>query len=792
MKKKRRTNRGRRKFLSKLLIILVIILALTIYFLFSQLKHLELTGELANVGFVSSDDDPNTTSIIDISINKNITKEINFTHLDIRDKVPYNHLILYMPFDKNDGSKNVYDYSFENNDGILNGTPPHPDCIYDNCYLYGGEEDFIDFGDNDRFDFGDQAFTISLWIKGKAKDNLIIGKDNENKLDKGIFIYTNSEDGYPSYWNGTVQTNFGSNDTNWHHLAITRQTIQNNKVSLYYDGVEVNTTNDERTLSNSKNFRIGVTNDNKDYFNGSLDELMIFSSSLSSIEIENIYNNQSAKFEQEGTITLRQFDFINNGNNNVVVTTDDFDNLLGSSLDLRVAGWDLSDGYDSSKTSVKNKGLRGYWHADSNLNDASGNSNNGAGNGSSGFNDFGYNSGLWGKSFKFDGLNDFINITNDPNLDIINEITISVWIKQEDLSNGVILYKGLSGSDRNYQFDVLQNGRFEFCNDVTCHNTEIVLRENIWEHLIVTYNEVNKVFYHNGVLISNITTSESLSIDTGNLIIGRGPEGVLFNGSMEDLMLFNRSIGTEEVEELYIRGRANYNFEGYQLVDGSNSFSISEDSTNLLTEYKFNAAANRFYTPLLSTGIHFSFDQAGSSSVSSSSRVFVDDGIVDIVFPINSSNTYNNLLNIKYTVNYTNVSTCWYSNGTFRVNKTIPNCRNITNLIWKKGDHEVRVYANSSDGNVSSSRVFFTIQRDYSNRIIDSTSGTDFNQTPPSTDSDPITIGIGSTTDSSQGISEGLDPSIVVYYLIIAVLLIMIFIVIFLIIRATKAHGVIR
>ena len=782
MKKKRRVSRNRRKFLSQSLVILVVLLVIVLYLLFNQLKQLELAGELRSLGIVSADDDVNTTSIIDVSINKNIIKEVNFTHLSVRNKVPYNHLVLYMPFDENDDSDNVYDYK-GNNDGVVNGTPAFADCIYDNCYKFDGKEDFIEFGEDD-FDFGDEAFTISLWVKGNGSGQGIITKDDWSGEDNGIYIFTNnSDDGHYAYWNGISTTIIGKRNDSWHHLVITRKIGDNRNVSLYYDGQFMNSTIDERTLSNSKNFTIGNANDNDNFFNGSIDEIMIFDVSLSGSEIKNIYENQSIRFEQEGTITLRQFDYlISPGNNIVDVTTKKFEDNFGSSLDLRIADWAPVDGYDDDKNSNQNNGLRGYWHADENINDVSGNGNNGIGNGS-----FGYVAGVWDRAFKFDGNDDFVNISNDGDLDVTGNITLSVWIYQDELSTGVIAAKGESTSDRNFEFSVEDDGTIKFCNDENCDNSSIVLREGIWDHLVVTFNEKNKIYYHNGVLISNVSSESVLTIDEGDLLVGTFG-GNFFNGSIDEFMMFDRVLDIEEVEKLYVKGRANYNFKNYQSVDGSNRFDISEDSTNLLAEYKFNAGANGAYTPLLFTGISFdySFDDDDDDD---DLTPFVDDGIVNIVTPNTGSSSNNNFLDVNYTVSYANVSSCWYSNSTFRVNVTLPNCENITDLTWRNGDHEVRIYANSSDGNLSGSRVFFTI-RSNGTRFIDTTRRTDFNQSDIPTDAPPIDLGIGETIESDES-DEKIDPSVLIYYLIIGILLVLIFIVIFLLIKASKSRGII-
>ena len=787
MKKKRRVSKDKRKFLSQSLVILVILLVIVLYLLFNQLKQLEFAGELRSLGIVSADDDVNTTSIIDVSINNNINKEVNFTHLSVSNIVPYSHLIFYMSFDENDDSDNVYDYN-GNIDGVVNGDPVFANCIYDNCYEFDGKEDFIEFGEND-FDFGDEPFTISLWVKGNGSGQGIITKDDWSGLGNGIKIFTNdNDDGHYAYWNGSETTIIGKRNDSWHHLAITRRIVEDSagnikllNVSLYYDGQFMDSTTDGRTLSNSKKFRIGNMNDNVGFFNGSIDEVMIFSGSLTDNQIENIYENQSIRFEEEGIITLRQFDYIETGSNVVDVATDRYENSFGSSLDLRIADWAPVDGYDDDKNSGQNNGLRGYWHADENINDVSGNGNDGSGNGS-----FEYAAGVWDRAFKFDGKDDFVYIGDDGDLDVTGNITLSVWIYQDELSTGVIAAKGVSTSDRNFEFSVVDDGTIKFCNDANCHSSSEVLREGIWDHLVVTFNEKNKIYYHNGVLISNIISESDLNSDGGNLLIGAFDES-FFNGSIDEFMIFARALEIEEVEKLYVQGRANYNFKDYQPVDGSNRFDISEDSTNLLVEYKFNAGIDGFYTPLLFTGIHFdySFDDDDDDDLIS----FVDDGVVDIVTPSNGSRSNNNFLDVNYIVNYTNISSCWYSNGTFRVNVTLPNCENITDLTWRNGDHEVRIYANSSDGNLSGSRVFFTI-RSNGTRFIDTTRRTDFNQSDIPTDAPPIDLGIGEAIESDES-DEKIDPSVLIYYLIIGILLVLIFIVIFLLIKASKSRGII-
>ena len=758
------------------LIVLVVLLALTLYSLFSQVKEVEFEGGLKTIGIVSVDDDKNTTSIIDVSINKNITKEANFTHLSVSSSVPYDHLVFYMPFDEDDDTNMAYDYVGDN-DGTVNGVPDFVTCMYNDCYDLDGKNDLVALGDNDLFDFRDSSFTISLWVKGNATNAGIITKDDLDAKENGLVIISNGSNYL--YGNGTGNLSFGESDDKWHHLAVTRESTASDRIKVYFDGDFVADFNDERTLDNSKSFIIGSVNDGT-FFNGSIDEIMIFDAGLAGAEISNIYNNQSARFESEGVITLRQFNILDNVGESVVeVTTDRFENFPDSSLELRVGYWGVSDGYTDDSGDSINNGLIGYWHADSNPNDASGKDNNGEETG--GVN---YDSGVWGDAFDLDGINDLVNISGVDGE--FNNLTgaVSFWVWPEVVESGDRYFSQSGGF---IYFENGANNQVTFTiNNLSSATGTLTLDR--WNHVVGVYNSSGSKIFIDGQQVGAGSGTPVITLGSEFYLgLDNGGSAKFAPGLMDEIMVFDRDLDLDEVEELYVKGRANYQFTSYQEVDGSNEFDITDETTNLIPEYKFKSSANQFYTPLLFTGIHF--DYSSSSSSGGSSNSFVDNGIINITNPLNGSNTYNRLLNVNYTVNYNNIGSCWYSNDTFNVNITLTNCTNITDVEWKRGRHEVRVFANNTNGDESASRVFFTILRNNSGTVFDSTFDDDFNQSDPFVDSPTIIVGDGETIELGE--EDDTDLSSIVYYLIIGILLILIFIVIFLLIKATKSHGII-
>jgi len=74
---------------------------------------------------------------------------------------------------------------------------------------------------------------------------------------------------------------------------------------------------------------------------------------------------------------------------------------------------------------VPTNGLVGWWPFNGNANDERGNGNNGTVNGAALTTDrFGFGN----SAYYFDGVNDFIQISNNPSLESSNSITIAAWV----------------------------------------------------------------------------------------------------------------------------------------------------------------------------------------------------------------------------------------------------------------------------------------------------------------------------------------------------------------------------
>ena len=615
------------------------------------------------------------------SIYSNVTQEANFTHLTISEDSPYNSLVAYYPFDvqENTAVNKTYDYSSNNKDGTLtNGVAFNTtNCPYGNCYTFDGVDDYVlvnSFNLN-----GTGEATISLWFNPYS-----VGGQRTVFVKYGdgytIQLYRNSgwstgTFGWLAYYYNTTGSllaalpsiTLGTNQ--WYNTAYTLNS------SGYYTAYVNGNIVGQAQLSNFGYWILGsgTLYLSSPVVNGTIDEVMIFNTSLNSTQITAIYNNQSQRFKTQGTQTIKQVN-ITSGYNQINLTTS-FNAFMGSNISARLGAWDVSQGYNNSDLNGNN-GLVSYWHFDEaswagtsgEVKDAMG-LNNGTGNG-------GVNttaSGVYYRSGNFNGSS-YISKTITSSLNITKNITISAWIKKANLSQEAIIVcrgdKGSSNSWRAYCLYTGSSATIMLITDGT--NTGSVTSSDIdnnW-HLItgtVSFNStganisiyIDGIF--NGLSTPNINSTNPAPLGDGIGIGARNYNGGNFNGSIDDVMIFNRSLTSDEVKELYVKGRALWNYTSYQnLSTDGNLFNISTGTTNLLPDFKLlagNSSSNTFYTPNLIANMGITLNTMPPT--------------YSIISPANNSNFNNS--NINFTLNLND------NNGLLNATLNIYNSTGIAN-----------------------------------------------------------------------------------------------------------------
>ena len=184
------------------------------------------------------------------------------------------------------------------------------------------------------------------------------------------------------------------------------------------------------------------------------------------------------------------------------------------------------------------------------------------------------------KSASFDGVNDYVQVADSSSLDINGEeITLEAWVKpgkqktDSSTAGGIILNK-----ETSYEFAVRYDNSIQWAltgptgkplkenhaytgTAWAWHIVNAKVNLNEWNHVVVTYKFPSAKTYLNSVLVEDFDVtpnSYSVSIIPSDYLLGIGARQhetsswrSFFNGTIDEVMVFNRALTPEEVKSVY-------------------------------------------------------------------------------------------------------------------------------------------------------------------------------------------------------------------------------------------------
>lgn len=223
--------------------------------------------------------------------------------------------------DENSGTS-VSDISGYSQGGTITGTGISwtSSGKYSNALSFSGDSSsYISMGNPTKLTIPDKNLTISTWAKSSSSDHMRIISKGHYSYSTGYTLEFNSGHIYAGIGSGTQSTSLyfytdnTFNDDSWHHIAAVFDT-SNSKAYIYVDGTAQNLTITSGTCgtasgselsysscssnistSNSNNFYIGRYDGSAVFpWNGTLDEIRVYSKALSSGDVDYLYDNNSS------------------------------------------------------------------------------------------------------------------------------------------------------------------------------------------------------------------------------------------------------------------------------------------------------------------------------------------------------------------------------------------------------------------------------------------------------------------------------------------------------------------
>ena len=194
--------------------------------------------------------------------------------------------------------------------------------------IFDGVDDYVNISDDSSLDFGTGDFSISLWVYSKGYSNKgsvfnsILSKGQLTSSSSGFYGFFFTSDNIPKFFVDDDGTYASSGSvalgTNWKHLVGVRE---GGTLKIYLDGIKGTDSTNPNLVDNANKLIIGDDGGGSRYFNGSIDELMIFNRALTQAEITEIYNlNRVGSSNTNGLVAYYTFDDLtakdNSGNEN--------------------------------------------------------------------------------------------------------------------------------------------------------------------------------------------------------------------------------------------------------------------------------------------------------------------------------------------------------------------------------------------------------------------------------------------------------------------------------------------
>jgi concanavalin A-like lectin/glucanase superfamily protein len=360
---------------------------------------------------------------------------------------------------------------------------------------FNGTDSDVSFGD--ILDMGTNNRSISLWFKTTTNDTTsrVLLSKGYSRTNNQHAIYLLSGKIYClmdiAGTDRIINTGVTVDDGNWHHIALTIE--RNNKMKLYLNGefkADVDISADATVdAQNIYGFYLGRSHKGQ-YFSGSIDEVKIFSGTLSEQEV---YDEYAAVFNTR--LDERQ--------NSTVY--DDTPILYSGTIANAIWG-------------------NGMFGSALNFNGTDSNTN------FSDILDMGTNDrsiSLW-----------FKTTTNDTT----SRVLLSKGYSRTNNQHAIYLLSGkiyclmdISGTDRIINsIDNIDDGE--------------------WHHIVLTINRTDMMqLYIDGILKDSVDISADINIDAQNgysLYLGRSNKGQYFSGSIDEVKIYNKVLDSNQLTRL--------------------------------------------------------------------------------------------------------------------------------------------------------------------------------------------------------------------------------------------------
>ena len=164
-------------------------------------------------------------------------------------------------------------------------------------------------------------------------------------------------------------------------------------------------------------------------------------------------------------------------------------------------------------------------------------------------------SGRHGAALSFDGVNDWVTISDANSLDLTGAMTLEAWVNPVALAAGSWATVAMKERSSNLSYALYANTdtnrpsghAFIGGVDRDVRGTAQVA-VGTWTHLAVTYDGANLRYYVNGALTATQARTGAITVGTGALRLGgNGSWGEYFNGRIDEVRVYSNALTAAQI-----------------------------------------------------------------------------------------------------------------------------------------------------------------------------------------------------------------------------------------------------
>jgi hypothetical protein len=169
--------------------------------------------------------------------------------------------------------------------------------------------------------------------------------------------------------------------------------------------------------------------------------------------------------------------------------------------------------------------------------------------------------GKYGGALSFNGTNSLVNVSDSNSLDLTNGMTLEAWVNPSNVTGWKTFITKENGTN-NLAYSLSANNntsgaanqrpvsriRIGTVTQTVTGTTKLAL--NTWTHVASTYDGATLRLYVNGVQVSSLAVTGSMTTTTNLLRIGGSPAlgAQYFTGLIDEVRIYNRALTATEIQ----------------------------------------------------------------------------------------------------------------------------------------------------------------------------------------------------------------------------------------------------